>query len=35
MNTLTLLSLTIFALFVGAYFIIDRQSSKDKEPPES
>ena len=34
MNTLTLLSLTIFALFVAAYLIIDRQSSNDKEPPE-
>jgi len=35
MNTLTLVSLTILALFIAAYFVIDRQSGKDGEPPES
>ena len=35
MNTLTLVSLTILALFIVAYFVIDRQSRKDNEPPES
>ena len=35
MNTLTLVSLTILALFIAAYFLIDWQSGKDGEPPES
>lgn len=35
MHTLTLVSLTILALFIAAYFVIDWQSSKDSEPPES
>ena len=35
MNTLTLVSLTILALFIVAYLVIDRQSSKDNDPPKS
>ena len=35
MNTLTLVSLTILALFIVAYVVIDRQSSNENEPPES
>ena len=32
---LALVSLTILALFIVAYFVIDRQNGKDGEPPES
>ena len=35
MNTLTLVSLTILALFIAAYFVIDRQSTKDSDRPKS
>ena len=35
MNTLTLVSLTILAVFVVAYLVIDRQSTDDKESPKS
>lgn len=35
MNTLTLVSLTILAVFVVAYLVIDRQGTKDNEPPKS